>query len=144
MKRHEALAPLSREHHGALILAQLLKITTPEYKGLPTSPADKAEYALDFFHKSLHTHFLKEEEMLEKIKNCNELIDSITTEIFDEHEQLKNAFLALADSKSLETDLDRLGENLDKHIRKEERVLFPLVQEHCTGKLLDEIKNVLH
>jgi len=144
MKRHEALAPLSREHHGALILAQLLKRTAPEYKGLPTSAAGKAEYALEVFHGSLHAHFLREEEMLEKIKNCNELIDSMATEIYDEHKQLKKAFLLLADSKDLETDLDALGENLDKHIRKEERILFPLIQEHCSGKVLDEIKDMLH
>jgi len=34
MKRHEALAPFSREHHGALILAQVMKKGAPAYKGI--------------------------------------------------------------------------------------------------------------
>ena len=42
MKRHEALAPLSREHHGTLILAQLLKKGAPVYKGLPDTDTGKA------------------------------------------------------------------------------------------------------
>jgi hypothetical protein len=36
MKRHEALIPLSRDHHGTLILARLLRSDAPPYKGLPT------------------------------------------------------------------------------------------------------------
>ena len=45
MKREEALAPLSREHHSTLILAQLLKKDAPVYHQLPAEPWDKAKYA---------------------------------------------------------------------------------------------------
>ena len=68
MNRHEALAPLSREHHTALILCQLLKKSTPDYKGLPTSPADKAAYAINIFNTLLLPHFRKEEELILKVK----------------------------------------------------------------------------
>jgi len=33
-----------------------------------------------------------------------------------------------------------LGEKLTDHIRKEERVLFPLIEESCTAAMLNELK----
>ena len=89
MKRHEALAPLSREHHSALILAQLLKKDAPAYKGLPTALNEKAAYALHMFITTLQLHFTNEEEMLDKIKNVHTEIDKLSDEIFKEHQQLK-------------------------------------------------------
>ena len=53
MKRHEALAPLSRDHHEALILSQLLKKDSPAYKGLPVTVEGKVNYAVGFFEKNL-------------------------------------------------------------------------------------------
>ena len=53
MKRHESLAPLSREHHEGLILAQLLKKGAPAYRGLPTDLAGKLSYAREMFERIL-------------------------------------------------------------------------------------------
>ena len=67
MKRHEALAPLSREHHNTLMLAQLLKKDAPVYKGLPANVKDKAVYALQQFEEMIKDHFQQEEIIFEKI-----------------------------------------------------------------------------
>ncbi len=139
MKRHETLAPLSRDHHGALILAQLLKKGAPPYKGLPDEPGGKARYALNFFKASLEEHFIKEEKILLKVKQYHIAIEKLTTEIIAEHEQLKKLFGSLGDTKDLPGTLDQLGTLLEAHIRKEERVLFPLIQEHCSGAILENI-----
>ena len=82
MKRHDALAPLSREHHSALLLAQLLKKEAPAYKGMPTALNEKAAYALNIFTTKLQMHFKKEEEMLDKVKNVYIGIDKLYKEIF--------------------------------------------------------------
>jgi hypothetical protein len=95
MKRHEALAPLSREHHSALILAQLLKKNAPAYKGLPTALDEKAAYALQMFTATLQLHFTNEEEMLDKIRNIHTEIDKLSGEIFTEHQQLKKCLFLL-------------------------------------------------
>ena len=84
MKRHEALAPLSREHHSALILAQLLKKDAPAYKGLPTALNEKTAYALQMFTATLQLHFTNEEEMLDKIRNVHIEIDKLSDEIFQQ------------------------------------------------------------
>ena len=137
MKRHEALAPLSREHHSALILAQLLKKDAPAYKGLPTALNEKTAYALQMFTATLQLHFTNEEEMLDKIRNVHIEIDKLSDEIFTEHQQLKKMFHSLDKTNNTIEELDTLGQALDGHIRKEERLLFPLIQQHCSESVLN-------
>jgi iron-sulfur cluster repair protein YtfE (RIC family) len=40
--------------------------------------------------------------------------------------------------------MDTLGVALEKHIRKEERILFPLLQLHCSDAQLQDIYKLLH
>ena len=144
MKRHEALAPLSRDHHSTLILAQLLKKTAPVYKGLPIHPENKIVYAKHLFEKDIEKHFEQEEAMLEKVKGCHPELDKLAIEIADEHKQLTKLFASLGSTDDLETPMDELGRALEAHIRKEERVLFPMLQEHCSEDKLEEIHILLH
>lgn len=144
MKRHEALAPLSREHHSTLILAQLLKKGAPVYKGLPDTDEAKAVYAEQQFKENIERHFQDEERVLQKVKNCSEAISSLSMEIINEHRQLAELFLSLNKTTGLADVLDKLGRMLEAHIRKEERVLFPLIQEHCSKEELQQVHVLLH
>lgn len=139
MKRHEALAPLSREHHGALILAQLIKKDAPVYRGLPTDMEGRLHYAVNFYTNDLTLHFSKEEAMLEKVGHCSESIGTLAAEIIGEHADLKSRFLSLQTATDKEKAMDELGCLLEAHIRKEERVLFPLIQENCSEELLSQL-----
>ncbi len=144
MKRDEALAPLSRDHHGTLLLAQLLKKNAPVYKGLPTGQQEKAAYAQKQFALHIKKHFWLEEQMLDKVKDRHAEINLIAGEIKKEHQQLTALFESLADSSDLENMMDKLAVSLQNHIRKEERVLFPLLQQHCSPSLMQEIYSLLH
>lgn len=144
MKRIEALAPLSRDHHGSLILAQLLKKDAAAYKGLPDSVEGKITYARQMFENEIRDHFRKEELVLDKAKGCNEKISRISEEIKAEHKQLSALFLSLNAASAPEIKMDELGKKLEEHIRKEERVLFPLLQQYCPADLLNQIHTVLH
>ena len=143
MKRHESLAPLSREHHDALILAQLMKKNAPNYNGLPTDNAGKVMYAMNLFNTTLKEHFFREELMLRKVEHCHEDIRIIGQEILQEHEQLTAFFLNLDNAANQEDIMDQLGISLDQHIRKEERILFPLIQQYCSEELLQEVSGLL-
>ena len=143
MKRHPSLAPLSKEHHPVLILAQLLKKDGPAYKGMPTAPADKAAYALNLFHADIKGHFSKEEMLLQKLAGLNAQIDMFATEIVQEHRDLASDFAGITSSADLVNALDVLGRKLEEHIRKEERKLFPLIEQYCPATLLDEIATLL-
>lgn len=144
MKRHEALAPLSREHHSALILARLLKKDAPMFKGLPSNVKDKAQYALQQFNEGIKKHFQQEETILEKVRDCHADIKSLSEEIVKEHQQLTALFISLKSEPEPVESMNKLGVALENHIRKEERVLFPLLQIHCPETLLQQIYIVLH
>ncbi len=143
MKRHESLAPLSREHHGALILAQLIKRNAADYKGLPTTIIEKAAYAIQFYKTDLKKHFKKEEVMLKMVRAIHPSVAKLADEIVAEHKMLKELFLSIKDAPDQEAVLNEIGNELDAHIRKEERILFPLIQKHCPEELLQKLQPLL-
>ena len=144
MKRHEALAPLSREHHGALIMAQLLKRNAPAYKGMPTDLAGKVLYATQFYNTHLIAHFAAEEKVFEKLKGISSLLDDGIKEIIEEHILLRKLFTEIDVQEDLVSYLDVLGHSLDKHIRKEERELFPLIEKEADETMLSSILPLLN
>ena len=144
MKRHEAIAPLSRDHHGSLILAQLLKINAPKYPGLPDNAKGKARYAQQQFEAHIKKHFQQEEIMLEKAKDIHPSIKNLTQEIKAEHNEIRRLFKSLNTEDDLDNTMNALGVALENHIRKEERILFPLLQQHSSETLLQEIYELLH
>jgi len=144
MKRHEAIAPLSRDHHGSLILAQLLKKDAPVYKGLPQKSGEKIAYAQQQFEAHIKKHFLQEEMILNKLAGLHNEIDDLGVTIKQEHAQLTGLFLSLDKTNPSTEAMDLLAKKLETHIRREERVLFPLLQQYCTAAMLAEIYQLLH
>ena len=143
MKRHEALVPLSRDHHEALILSQLLKKNAPVYKGLPETVEGKVNFATSFYEKELKGHFATEEEVFRLVKNSHpEEIEKIVIELTGEHRSLEKMFTEIGIKENPIDMMDQLGELLNSHIRKEERVLFPLLQEHCSEEMLEKISQL--
>ncbi|MBS1654586.1 MAG: hemerythrin domain-containing protein [Bacteroidetes bacterium] len=143
MKRHEALAPLSREHHESLILAQLLKINAPVYDGLPVLLNEKIEYALAVYNDHIKDHFKREEAILDKLNGLNEELDWLIAEIKEEHKTVTGYFNSM-DAVIPDIELmNSTGVALEIHIRKEERLLFPLIQRICNEAMFREIENIL-
>lgn len=143
MKRHPSLAPLSREHHGALILARLLQKDAPAYKGLPSDTNEKAVYALKFYEKELIKHFEEEEKVLQLVTGVDAALDLLVETIFREHQELHILFKSINNHPGITAHLDELGKALEIHIRKEERQLFPLIQETCSEDLMTAIDKSL-
>ena len=92
MKRIEAIAPLSRDHHEVLILAQLLKHNAPKYPTLPETKEGKITFALKEYNVKIKPHFDIEEQMMIKLKGTNKEIDDLINEIIIEHKLIENAF----------------------------------------------------
>ncbi len=135
MKRHTALTPLSREHHGALILSRLLQKDAPIYKGLPSDPAGKAAYAFKFYKEELVGHFLKEEAMMKLLVGVDVGLDVLIDSIYQEHQNLHELF----NRSDLIIHLDQIGKAMELHIRKEERQFFPLIQQTCNEEQMKAI-----
>lgn len=143
MKRHIALQPLSREHHDALLLAQLLRNDVPDYAGLPSGNREKAIYATKIFQETLVRHFEKEETIFNQSKGLLQDIDILIEEIIAEHTTLIRLFHELVPATVSSEQLHSLGQLLNTHIRKEERVLFPLLEQYCPAPLLEQFRLLL-
>ena len=139
MKRHPSLAHLSREHHGALILARLLQKDAPAYKSLPADTAGKAQYALKFYKEELIKHFEEEEKVLQLVTGVNGALDLLVQTIVREHQELHVLFKSINTHTDETAHLDEIGKALETHVRKEERELFPLIEKNCNEKLMTAI-----
>lgn len=144
MKRHEAIAPLSRDHHGSLLLARLLMKNAPVYRDMPAHAGEKIKYAQQHFEQHIKKHFEQEETMLDLVRDCAVEIDTLGAAIKKEHGELTALFQSLETATDPETAMDNLGNALENHIRREERILFPLLQQHCSAGMLQDIHNLLH
>lgn len=143
MKRHPSLIPLSREHHGALILSRLLQKDAPPYIGLPHEPVGKAKYALKFYREELKKHFAEEEKILPVIRGVNSELDKLMQDMVTEHRELDQLFNSINEQDDLALHLDKLGRAMEVHIRKEERQIFPLIQDSCSDEILRTIAETL-
>jgi iron-sulfur cluster repair protein YtfE (RIC family) len=124
MKRSDALVALSRDHHRGLVVALQLKRAEP-------GSAGRARQAfLSFFEGEGARHFRAEEELLLPAYARHAEPDApAVVQVLVEHVELRRRAQDLAaDPAPAHTDLRELGERLERHIRHEERVLFPLVE----------------
>ena len=141
MKRHKALQSLSQEHHHGLLLAQLIKTGSPEYKGLPRTTVEKKLYTINFFEENLIPHFKKEEEVLfPRSKEKNPDIENLVNELINQHKGIYSLITKLKTSAQPEIELDELGKLLEAHIRKEERELFQMIQEILSEEELAKLE----
>ncbi len=140
MKRTRTLIPLSQDHHHGLLLAALIKKDAPPYKTLPQTTEGKLEYTLKAWENELSIHFKNEEEILfPVVKGKDEEIDGLINGILEEHKEIEKLIVLLKTSENKIDTLDNLGNLLERHIRKEERILFQKIQEIFTEKELENL-----
>src|SRR3954447_26755868 len=111
MKRHQSLIPLSRDHHAALLLARLLQIGAPAYKGLPSDAEGKLAYAFQFYENELISHFNKEEKIFQLVTGIDESLDVLLQEVIAGHQKIHDLF-SLNNNVNLVTHLDSIGKLL--------------------------------
>jgi len=144
IKRDKALHILSHDHHHGLILAQLIKKGSPQYKNLPNTTEGKKDYSIKFYYDELIKHFTDEEKILFPVVNGkDDGIDELIEEIKTEHKNIKQLVNQLESDEDVENTLDELGNILESHIRKEERNLFMKIQEILTENELTSIEKQL-
>lgn len=123
IKRHKALQPLSRDHHHGLLLSW--KIRQGFKKGIDTERI--LSYARWFWHAHLLGHFqLEEKHLFPILGNDNPMVKRALSE----HRRLARLFTS-TDSDSARS-LSLIEEELELHIRFEERQLFNAIQEIAT------------
>lgn len=132
LMRHPSLSPLSHDHHHGLALAlRCRKQALGQIK--PTGLAGLRERAAEvrtFFERNLVSHFRAEEEVLfpharRELPETQAIIEQLRRE----HETIRALVQQLAEESALAKLIFDLGDLLERHIRKEEREFFPLIEK---------------
>ena len=132
MKRSPALTPLSHDHHRALFVALQLK-----------RAEDGSAFAVfeEFLAGEGGTHFeIEESILLPGWLDADPDADPEGAErVRAEHRELREAGRRFAATEPTAAELHELGELLDRHIRFEERELFPAIEARLDEASLSEL-----
>lgn len=135
VKRHQALQPLSREHHQGLLLA--MKVGKGLKKGV--APNRIKKYVDWFYQHYLSNHFEAEEKFaFPLLGNDHPLVQ----QAIDEHHRMQ-AFVKSPMHGITEEPVAEFQKLLEAHIRLEERQLFNEIQEKATEEELAEMNKHL-
>ena len=148
--RHPTLIPLSHDHHHGLALAlkcrkqSLGQIKPMGVEGLK----ERAREFRDFFMTNLSRHFQAEEEVLfPLLRSCVPESRTMIEELIADHERIRRAKVQLDSEVGLGKLIFDLGDLLERHIRREERELFPLFEQHVDVEnaqiAAEKIKDIL-
>jgi len=140
--RHSTLQPLSRQHHQGLLVSLLLD------KGLKKNASLKEmrDFILQFWEDELRQHFEKEDLLfLPLVDTYPQLIEHLT-QLKNEHQEIRMLIQKLNNeirSEQLET-ITSFSNNLEKHIRFEERQLFNIIQKTLPENELNNFESELN
>ncbi len=130
IKRHKAIQPLSREHHQGLLLCW--KIRKGFEKGI--EPQRIKNYTDWFWENQLEEHFSIEEKYVFPVLGAE---NDLVKQALEEHEHLASLFLQ---KNEIALTLEMIQNDLEGHIRFEERVLFNKIQEVASTEELQYIQ----
>jgi hemerythrin-like domain-containing protein len=122
MKRSPELTPLSHDHHQALFVAQRLKRAEDADEG--------RERFLSFWESHGRAHFAIEEEiLLPGWLEADEAADrESAARLAAEHLAIRIRARRIERGGIDLSELHELGDLLERHVRFEERELFPLIE----------------
>ena len=140
--RHPSLVLLSHDHHQGLALAlRCRKQGLGQIKPMGAAGLrERVKEFREFYGANLVVHFKAEEEVLfplmrEQVAGCGDLLDQLVRD----HEQLRRAVPQLEAGTGLAKLIFDLGDLLERHIRKEERELFPLFEAQVDAAQAEQV-----
>jgi len=123
-KRDASLIPLSHDHHHGLVRVFEIRQALRSGEGLER----QALLTSEFYQRELRPHFRAEEEVLIPLLRETGALDEAALEcLLDEHRTLERLAGDLAANIA---PLLRFADLLERHIRTEERDVFPAYQTH--------------
>ena len=144
--RHPSLIPLSHDHHHGLALAlRCRKQALGQLKPMGAAGLrERAKEFLAFYTSNLIPHFKAEEDVLfpalrDAVPESVQIIDGLA----QDHAQIRRTMPQLEAGTGLAKLIFDLGDLLERHIRKEERELFPLFEQHMRNPEAEAISAAL-
>lgn len=146
IQRHEALRPLSRDHHLALQLARGVQANASAHlrAELPTARRELVAHVQRVFAEELAAHFDVEDRVLAPaVAGKAPDLDRVRNEIEAEHAELGALAARLSDpaldDAAIDAALDRFGRMLEGHVRREEREYYQRIQEVLDDASMHEL-----
>jgi iron-sulfur cluster repair protein YtfE (RIC family) len=138
IKRSPELRHLSRDHHDGLLLCW--KIRNGIKKQI--EPERIRAYVLCFFENDLEQHFMQEEKYL--FSHLSDT-DVMKGKAIRQHENIRSIIQSLVSDTKLSNELlEAFANELELHIRYEERELFNYIEQTIPFEKLNEIGIVLN
>lgn len=140
--RHPSLIPLSHDHHHGLALAlRCRKQALGQVKPMGAAGLrQRADEVLEFFRANLAAHFRAEEEVLfPYLRYAAPEGTAMIEELIGDHQVMRQYLPRLEADSDLAKAVFDFGDLLERHIRKEERELFPLYEKTVDGPKAAEI-----
>jgi hemerythrin-like domain-containing protein len=142
MKRHPSLRDLSVEHHHALVQAHRLQRAADADD--QTRRTVEQEF-FRFWHEHTNPHFREEDEaLLPFFARYGDVDQEPIRKMQREHILIRrDVGLLRAMSTHGAGALRSLGEQLEAHVRLEERVVFPLIESTLPAEALAALADAL-
>lgn len=135
LHRHKALVPLSQDHHHGLMLVLKIK------KGIQFTvvPRRMSAYLLHEFQETLVQHFREEERGVFRWLSEE---DPLLVRALEDHREMESLAVSIGRDPENLSVLRLFIHRLEAHIRFEERVLFPHLQEKFPERLNDLVSGL--
>ena len=132
IKRHENIAKLSRDHHASLMFCWKIR----QGIKLDVSTERMVRYIQYFERQHFIPHFHEEEQIL-----FAPLKDSKVQKAIDDHVIILRAVneISFSGKENQQKELSKLADLVDEHVRYEERILFPYLEQKLSGEQLEKI-----
>ena len=139
MKRDENLKTLSWEHHFGLVVAFRLQ------QGLKNGAATTVmkKYILHIWEHALRHHFRQEEDVINPALKKSHEGKKVIQQMMDEHQTFRDLIMQIKTGKVKTDQIKIFADILNRHIRFEERQLFPFLETHTSREELAEIGDFL-
>jgi len=133
LKRDQAIVSFSKDHHFGLLLVWKIR------QGLnkAVNPERISNYVLFFFKEDLEKHFKEEEQLLFIMLPVD---DALRKRAEADHHSIYKLVVAVEKMKNDIVLLNQLADELEKHIRFEERDLFNHLQNNIKADDLELIE----
>jgi iron-sulfur cluster repair protein YtfE (RIC family) len=140
MKRHASLIPLTHDHHYALAQVRKLKSAA---RRTDDDRRSAAKLFLEFFHADTIQHFREEEELVFPLAveaaEVRGTLERVMMHHLHIHALVHQLHMESEEGDPTSETLARLAATLERHVRFEEKVVFPMIETIVGGSSLDAI-----
>lgn len=136
MQRAVSLQPLSRQHKSSLMTCLLIRKGVSKQASIPVM----SDFLLKCWQQEIQPHFEQEENSLIPALQTYPEGKNYADAILRDHELWRTAMTHLEQANVTHRLLGDLADQLEQHVRFEERIVFPSMESNLSAEQLQQLK----